>query len=151
MIRATETHWLSHQNAVDGLRRSIMSVKLLMEQEATAGNAVALGFSLHFKRPSFIATLLILSDVLAVLGNLSRCFQSNIPNLQDLIRDCKSALDELKDHPLQGGYSRDLDNLLKTLGISEALEEHTFVPQVQSCIGKLTGMYILAVLVPCWS
>ena len=52
------------------------------------------------------------------------------------IRDCKSALNELKDHPLQGGYSTDLDNLLVTLDISEALEEHTYVPQVQSYIEK---------------
>ena len=102
-----------------------MSVKLLMEQEATAGNAVALGLSFHLKKPT---TLLILSDVLAVLGNLSRRFRSNTLNLlsvEDLIRHCKSALDELKYNPLQGGYSRDLDNLLVTLDISEALEEHT--------------------------
>ena len=51
-----------------------------------------------------------------------------------MIRDCNSALNELKDHPLQGGYSRDLDNLLVTLDISEALEEHT---QMQSYIEKL--------------
>ena len=50
------------------LMSSIMSVKLPVEQEATAGNAVALGLSLHVKMPTFIATLLIFfSDVLAVL------------------------------------------------------------------------------------
>ena len=117
LTRATETCWLSHQNAVDALRRSIMSIKLLMEQEATAGNAVALGLSLHLKKPIFIATQLI----------LSRCFQSNTLNLlsvEDLIRDCRSALNELKDHPLQGGYSRDSDNLLVSLAISKALQEH---------------------------
>ena len=39
-----------------------------MEQDTTTGNAVALGLSLYLKNPTFIATLLILSDVLAVLG-----------------------------------------------------------------------------------
>ena len=68
LTRATETRWLSHQNAVDALRRSIVSVKLLMEQEAETGNAVALGLSIQLKKPAFIATLLVLSDVLSLLG-----------------------------------------------------------------------------------
>ena len=79
-----------------------MSVKLLMEQEAETGNAVALGLSIQLKKPAFIATLLVLSDVLSLLGNLSRCFQSNTLNLlsiEDVVRDCKSALSELKDYP----------------------------------------------------
>ena len=140
LTRATETRWLSHQNAVDALRRSIVSVKLLMEQEAETGNAVALGLSIQLKKPAFIATLLVLSDVLSLLGNLSRCFQSNTLNLlsvEDVVRDCKSALSELKDYPLQGGYSMELGSLLATLEISEALDEHSYVPQVQSYIGKL--------------
>ena len=71
---------MAHQNAVDALRRCIVSVKLLMEQVAKTGNAVALGLSIQLKKPAFIATLLVLSDVLSVLGNLSRCFQSNTLN-----------------------------------------------------------------------
>ena len=140
LTRATETRWLSHQNAVDALRKSIMSVKLLMEQEDETGNAVALGLSIQLKKPAFIATLLVLSDVLSLLGNLSRCFQSNTLNLlsvEDVVRDCKSALSELKDYPLQGGYSMELGSLLATLEISEVLDEHSYIPQVQSYIGKL--------------
>ena len=66
----------------------------------------------------------------------------------------------------------ELGSLLATLEISEALDEHSYVPQVQSYIGKLIanidhrfpqlhltssldtlipGMYILVILVPCWS
>ena len=77
LTRATETSWLSHQNAVDALRRCIVSVKLLMEQEAE----IALGRSIQLKKPAFIATLLVLSDVLSLLGNLAQCFQSNTLNL----------------------------------------------------------------------
>ena len=58
-----------------------MSVKIVLEQESVLGNATALGLSIHLKKPTFIATLLVLSDVLSVLGNLSRCFQSNSLNL----------------------------------------------------------------------
>lgn len=91
MTRATDTRWLSHQKAVDALRQSLVSV---MEQEAASGNAIALGLSLHLKKSTFVATLLALSDVLAVLGNLSRCFQSNSLNLlsvENLHSDCKAA------------------------------------------------------------
>ena len=115
MTRATDTRWLSHQSAVDALRRSLVSVKLVMEQEAASGNATALGLSLHLKKPTFVATLLVLSDVLAVLGNLSRCFQSNSLNLlsvENLLSDCKAALSELKDHPLQGGYTKEIGDVL---------------------------------------
>ena len=70
-----------------------MSVKLLMEQEATAGNAVALGLSLHLRKPTFIATLLILSDVLTVL---SRCCQSNTLNLLSVLGTANLNLMSLK-------------------------------------------------------
>ena len=90
------------KNAVDALRRSIVSVKIVLEQESAFGNATALGLSIHLKTPTFIATLLVLSDILSVYGNLSRCLQSNSLNLlsvEDLVRDCKSALNELKEYP----------------------------------------------------
>ena len=43
-------------------------VKLVLEQIAAEGDATALGLSIHIKEPTFVATLLILSDVLEVLG-----------------------------------------------------------------------------------
>ena len=140
MTRATNTRWLSHQSAVDALRRSLVSVKLVMEQEAASGNATALGLSLHLKKPTFVATLLVLSDVLAVLGNLSRCFQSNSLNLlsvENIVSDCKAALCELKDHPLQGGYSKEIGDVLVTMGISDPFDRESFVPQIQAYIRNL--------------
>lgn len=140
MTRATDTRWLSHQSAVDALRRSLLSVKLVLEQEAASGNAIALGLSLHLKKPTFVATLLVLSDVLAVLGNLSRCFQSNSLNLlsvKNLVSDCKAALSELKEHPLQGGYTCGIGDVLVSLGIPDPFNGESFVPQVQAYIGHL--------------
>ena len=140
MTRATDTRWLSHQCAVDALRRSLASVKLALEQEAASGNTTAVGLSLHLKKPTFVATLLVLSDILAVLGNLSRCFQSNSLNLlsvEDLISDCKAALSEVKEHPLQGGYSKEIEDVLVSLGIPDPLDSESFVPQIQTYIGNL--------------
>ena len=36
--RATETSWLSHQSAVDALRRSYRAVKPVLDQEAIEGD-----------------------------------------------------------------------------------------------------------------
>ncbi len=58
--------------------------------------------SMHLKKSTFIATLLILSDVLAILGSLSRSFQTNASNLlsvEDLLRDQKAALESLQEYP----------------------------------------------------
>ena len=79
--RATETHWLSHQSAVDALRRSYQAVKTALEQEAIEGDATAIGLSLELSMPTFVAALLLLSNVLAILGNLSRTFQIEGLNL----------------------------------------------------------------------
>jgi len=79
--RGTETCWLSNQAAVDALRRSLKPMKLVLEQVAAEGDATALGLSIHVKKPTFVATLLILSDVLEVLGTMSRRFQANSLNL----------------------------------------------------------------------
>ena len=40
--RATKTHWLSHQSAVDALRRSYQAVKTALKQEAIEEDATAL-------------------------------------------------------------------------------------------------------------
>lgn len=139
MTRATDTHWLPHQSAFDALRRSLVSIKLV-EQEAASGNAIALGLSLHLKKPTFVATLLVFSDVLAVLSNLSRCFQSNfliLLSVENLFSDCKAELSELKDHSLQGGYTKEIGDVLVSLGISDPFDGESFVPQVQAYIGNL--------------
>ena len=48
--RATETRWLSHQSAVDALRRSYQAVKSALELEAIEGDATALGLSLELSK-----------------------------------------------------------------------------------------------------
>ena len=59
--RATETRWLSHQMAVDALRRTLVSVYSFLEQEATDGEALAYGLCKEIEKPAFVANLLFLS------------------------------------------------------------------------------------------
>lgn len=45
--RAAETRWLSHESAVDALRRSLKAVKANLEEEAREGDATARGLALE--------------------------------------------------------------------------------------------------------
>ncbi len=71
--RATDSRWLSHQNAIDSLRRCLKSVKLhvVLEEKAASGDATAIDLSLELCKTHVIAMLLLLSDILGILGNLS--------------------------------------------------------------------------------
>ena len=63
--RATDTRWLSHESAIDALRRSYAPVKQTFEQEAVEGDATAQGLAIEMSKPSFVYLLLFFSDVLA--------------------------------------------------------------------------------------
>jgi len=92
------------------------------------------------KKPTFVATLLILSDVLEVLGKMSRCFQANNLNLfsvESLVEHYTAALETLKENPLSGGYSSSLHATLGSLEISETLNEAAYLPSIQQYIGQL--------------
>ena len=61
MQRPTETRWLSHQSAVNALRRCLKSAMLTLEQDAAEGITIALGLSLQMSKPKFVATLLLMN------------------------------------------------------------------------------------------
>ena len=120
--RAAETRWLSHESAVDALRRSLKAVKATLEEEAREGDATARGLALELSRPNFIALLLLMSDVLSVLGHLSQCFQIatlNLLSVEQILDGALSALQALKESPLQGGFMLALEDTLKDLEITE--------------------------------
>ena len=105
--RPTETRWLSHQNAVEALRRCLKAVYTTLEHEAAVGEATAHGLRNEIEKPTFVALLLLLPDVLAILGNLSRTFQLaqlNLLIVEQLVTDTKAALPVIRDDPMQGGY-----------------------------------------------
>ena len=63
MQRPTEIRCPSHQSAASALRRCLKSPMLTFEQNAAEGNAVDLGLSLQMSKAKFVATLLMLSDI----------------------------------------------------------------------------------------
>ena len=111
-------------------------------QASHGTGSCALGLSLHLKKTIFFANLLVISDVLVILGNLSRSFWTNALNLltvKDLLRDSKAALEALYENPLCGGYAMGFSKLLTSLSITETLDEDSFVTQMQSYIRKIVN------------
>ena len=82
------------------------AVKATLEDEAMEGDATAQGLALELSKPNFIALLLLMSDVLSVLGHLSRCSQSatlNLLSVAQILDMALSALQALKGSPLRAG------------------------------------------------
>ena len=105
-----ETRWLSHESAVDALRQSLKAVKATLE-EASEGDATARGLALEISQPNFIA-LLLMSDVLSVLGHLSR-FQIATLNLLSVEQILDGGLVCSASTPLQGGFMQSLEDTLR--------------------------------------
>ncbi len=59
-----------------------------------------------------------MSDTLSMLGHLSRCFQIATLNLLSVEQILDSALQALKDTPLQGGYMLELEDTLKAVDVA---------------------------------
>ncbi|KAI6651871.1 Zinc finger protein [Oopsacas minuta] len=86
--------------------------------EAAEGEATAHGLCNEIVNPTFIASLLLLSNILAILGNLFRTFQLaqlNLLAVEQLVEDAKVALCVIKEDPLHGGYMMDLEATMKKL------------------------------------
>ncbi|KAI6651843.1 Zinc finger protein [Oopsacas minuta] len=113
--------------------------EILSEHEAAEGEATAHGLCNEIVNPTFIASLLLLSNILAILGNLSRTFQLaqlNLLAVEQLVEDAKVALCVIKEDPLHGGYMMDLEATMKKLKLLLHLKKlallrmpnHTLVP-----------------------
>ncbi|XP_077863345.1 zinc finger protein 862-like [Saccoglossus kowalevskii] len=73
---AKAVRWLSHQRAVNAIRRSLPAVITSLEREASErDNATAAGLVSFIKDYQFIASIHMLSDVLPHLSRLSLLFQ----------------------------------------------------------------------------
>ena len=107
---------------MDALRQSLKAVKATLEEEASEGDATAWGLPLKISRPNFIALLLLMSDVLSVLGHLCRCFQIatlNLLSVEQILDGALSALQALKESPLQADFMQSLEDTLKNAEITE--------------------------------
>ena len=91
--------WLSHDKAVENLRKCLPSV---IEREASERHdAQALGLATFVQKYKFVATLLMLSDVLPPLASLSRAFQKNYTLVKPLVSGTRATLQNLKATPGQ--------------------------------------------------
>lgn len=135
----TETRWLSHQNAVDALQRCLKAVYTTLQNEAAEGEATAHGLCNEIEKPTFVA-LLLLSNILGVLGNLSRTFQLaqlNLLIVEQLVTDAKAALGVIKDKPLEGGYMIELDTTMQAIGITTPLDKVNFTENAKSYVDAI--------------
>ena len=138
--RATETRRLSHQMAVDALRRTLVSVHSLLEQEAIDGEALAYGLFKEIEKPAFVANILFLSNVLSILGNLSKTFQLahlNLLTVNKLINAAISQLDVIKDDVLHTGYMAHLEETMQSINCTSSLDEEIFVNNATSYLNAL--------------
>ena len=65
--RATNTRWLSLENAVTALRQSFEAVKAVPDNKSTEGDPTAIGLSVQLGKPEFVVTFYFLSNVPDIL------------------------------------------------------------------------------------
>ena len=108
----------------------------------TRGNsrATAYGLCMEIQKPQFIACLLLLSDILAVLGNLSRTFQLSQLNLlavEQLVKDAKASLIEIRENLFNQGYMADLEGSMQAMGVNENLDTDSFSANARSYVDAI--------------
>ena len=106
--KASETQWIFLENEVNYLRCCYKSVKAVLENEVSEGDATALGLHIQLSKPEFIVNLHFLCDDLDIVGRLSKVFKSNQVNLlgvEQLVKETLSVLEALQKKPINyGGY-----------------------------------------------
>ena len=77
MVKPSDTHWLAHNRSVKAIRYSMRPLIDTLEHiHDDTGEPEALGMLRIMKTYNFVATLMVLSDVLPVLTCLSRALQT---------------------------------------------------------------------------
>ena len=98
---AKDVWWLSHDQAVQTLRRCLAAVLTALEREAAEnGEAVAVGLVKVMKSYHFIACLHLMSEVLPHLSHLSRLFQGTyiqLSMIQPHLNACMKTLTSYRD------------------------------------------------------
>lgn len=117
LSQAKDVRWLSHEKAVNNLRKCLSAVIISLEREATERTCVeAHGLAVFVQKYEFVATLFMLSDVLPPLAQLSRAFQTeniDFSMVRPLVAATISTIQTLKDHP--GEHFKSLPDALRDL------------------------------------
>lgn len=115
--QAKDVHWLSHNAAVEALRRSLVSVLHSLDREAAERSEPTASGLLGFIRTYFfIASLSVFADVLPHLSKLSRTMQNSsfdFSIFQPVIDSCIRSIESQQVTP--GRYLSEVDDLLTKL------------------------------------
>ncbi|CAG2186740.1 unnamed protein product [Mytilus edulis] len=90
ITEAKDVRWLSHDKAVQSIRRCFPSIITSLEREAKErGDAQALGLATFVQKFDFIATLYMMCDLLPPLSQLSKALQAweNYASVRKVIDD----------------------------------------------------------------
>ena len=97
---AKDVRWLSHDAAVQALRRTLPAVLTALEREGTEhGEPVAIGLVRQMKTYDFVACLNLLYEVMPHLSHLSRLFQAEylqLSMIQPVLNTCITNLTAYK-------------------------------------------------------
>ena len=141
--QAKHVRWLSHDLPIKAVIRTLLSLLVCLEHEASQDNEpTAQGLLKFMKCYKFVACAYLLSDILPHLSRLSYVVQKQDVDLS-LIRPClKTAIDSIEQHKSSPGanFSK-LDNIcatdLKAFDISptesEKQEFKCSIQQVHRC------------------
>ena len=112
--RASDTRWLSHDQAITAIRKSLPSIITSLQKEATERNdAQALGLSKFICTYQFVASLYMMSDILPILSHLSRLFQKkslDFSLIKPLVKSTVTQLEILKTVP--GSFFKQVDGVI---------------------------------------
>ena len=115
--QAKDTHWLSHQAAVDASRCSLVAFVTSLDSEtAERSEPTACGLKTFILKDFLIATLSLFVDILSPIGKLSQILQSSTLDFSVLlavIETCIKSITIQKNTP--GKYMADLDSLIEQL------------------------------------
>ena len=118
--KAAFTRWLSHDQAVATIRKTLKSLLTTLVREVAENyDAVARGLLHAMKSYNFIASVYLLSDVLPKLTSLSLVFQRedvDLTTVRPQVNATISSLNLLLSHP--GPYMQGLEAVLSELSNS---------------------------------
>ena len=111
------TRWLSHAQAVDAVRRSLTSLLLSLDREASEqADPTAVGLLTLCKTYKFVATLMLMSDILSHVNKLPLLFQMetiDFSTVNSLVETCIKEVKKLKSNP--GPAMKSTDSVIKHL------------------------------------
>lgn len=101
MKEAKDVRWLSHDQAVQTLRRTLPAVLTALEREGSEnGEPVAIGLVKVMKCYEFVACLYLMCEVLPHLSHLSRLFQAEytqVSVIRPYLSACIKSITSYKD------------------------------------------------------